>query len=101
MTLDISDLQVTHIHVLPIRFQVNIGLSVQENKFKVDFKNGDFGSYIAFPIRTNLAIFDLQVTQILPTKFQVNWPFSSEEVQNRFPRWQPSWISDWNNFRYF
>ena len=32
-----------------------------------------------------LAIFDLQVTQMLPTKFRVNWPFGSgEEAKNRF-----------------
>ena len=40
----------------------------------------------------------------VPDKFQVNWPFSSGEVQNRFSRWwlwQPSWISDRNYFRYF
>ena len=46
--------------------------------------------------------FDLQVTLMLPTKFRVNWPFSSEEgEQNRFSRWPPSWISDRNNFSYF
>ena len=46
--------------------------------------------------------FYLQVTPMLPTKFQVNWPFSSEEEgKNRFSRWPPSWISDWNNFSYF
>ena len=40
-----------------------------------------------------LAIFDLQVTLMLPTKFVVNWPFSSgEEAKNRFSRWRPSWI---------
>ena len=34
-----------------------------------------------------LAIFDLQVTQMLPTKFRVNWPFGSgEEAKNRFSR---------------
>ena len=51
-----------------------------------------------------LAIFDLQVILIFPTKFPVNWPLGSEEVQNRFSRWppcQPSWISDQNNFSYF
>ena len=38
------------------------------------------------------AIFDLQVTPMLPTKFQVNWPFGSgEEEKNRFSRW-PSWF---------
>ena len=45
-----------------------------------------------------LAIFDKQVTQMLPTKFRVNWLFGSgEEAKNRFSRWlpwRPSWISD-------
>ena len=32
-----------------------------------------------------LAIFDLQVIPMLPTKFGVNWPFGSgEEAKNRF-----------------
>ena len=40
-----------------------------------------------------LATFDLQVTLMLPTKFQVNWPFGSgKEAKNRFSRW-PSWRS--------
>ena len=47
----------------------------------------------------------LQVTLMLPTKFEVSWPFGSgEEAKNRFLRWQPwwpSWISDQNNFSYF
>ena len=39
---------------------------------------------------------------MLPTKFRVNWPFSSEEEgKNRFSRWPPSWISDRNDFSYF
>ena len=38
----------------------------------------------------------------LPDKFQVNWPFGSrEEVQYRFSRWRPSWISNQNDFSYF
>ena len=41
----------------------------------------------------------VQVTLMLLTKFQVNWPFGSgEEANNRFSRWRPSWISDLNNF---
>ena len=55
------------------------------------------GSQLWFTIGTILAIFDLRVTPMLPTKFQVNWPFSSgEEAKNRFSRrlpWRPSWIS--------
>ena len=54
---------------------------------------------------TILAIFYLQVTLMLPTKFQVNWPFGSgEEVKNRFSSWlpwQPSWISDQHDLSYF
>ena len=40
---------------------------------------------------------------MLSTKFKVSWPFvgSGEEVKNRFPRWRPSWTSDWNDFKYF
>ena len=39
---------------------------------------------------------------MLPTKFPVKWPFSSEEeAKNRFSQWPPSWISDLNDFSYF
>ena len=42
-----------------------------------------------FQIETTLTIFDLQVIPMLPTKFQVNWPFGSgEEAKKRFSRWQ-------------
>ena len=45
-----------------------------------------------------LAIFDLQVTQMLPSKFGVNWPFGSgEEAKNRFSRrlpWRTFWFYD-------
>ena len=37
-----------------------------------------------------LAIFDLQVTLIFPTKFRVSWLFDSdEEGKKRFSRWPP------------
>ena len=71
-------------------------LSVQEKKQKIDFQDGCHSGHLGFPIGTILAIFDLQVTQMLPSKFGVNWPFrSGEEAKNRFSRWrpwQPSWI---------
>ena len=36
-----------------------------------------------------LVIFDLQVTLMLPAKFQVNWPFSlGEEGKKIFSRWR-------------
>ena len=64
-----------------------MGLSIQEKKFKIDFQDGNCGSHLVFPIGTILAVFDLKVTSMIPTKFQVNWPFGSgEETKNRFSR---------------
>ena len=66
---------------------------------KIDFQDG---GHLGFPIGTILAIFDLQVTLMLPSRFGVNWPFGSgEEAKNRFSRWRPSCISDRNDFSYF
>ena len=56
-----------------------IGLSVQEKKQKLDLQDGHHGGHLGFQIRTILAIFDLQVTLILLTKFRVSWPFCSGE----------------------
>ena len=99
MILATVDLQVTSIP--PMNFE-SIALSVQEKKFKTDFQDGRHGHNLGFPIVTIWAIFHLQVTPMLLTKFRVNWPFSSEEEgKNRFSRWPPSWISDWNNLSYF
>ena len=50
------------------------GLSVQEKKGKIDFQAGGHGGHLGFPIGMTLAIFDLQVTPMLPTKYRVNWP---------------------------
>ena len=44
----------------------SIGLSVQE-KWKIDFQDG---RHLGFSIETILAIFELEVTSMLPTKFQ-------------------------------
>ena len=49
----------------------SIGLSVQKKKGKIDFQNG---RHLGSPIRTILAIFYLQITPMLPTKYRVNWP---------------------------
>ena len=52
---------------------------------KKDFQDGHHGGHLGFLISRILAIFDLQVTLMLPTKFGVNWPFGSgDEVKNRF-----------------
>ena len=45
---------------------MSIGLSVQENKRKTDFQDGCHGGHLGFSIGTLLAIFDLQVTPMLP-----------------------------------
>ena len=81
------------------RFE-STGISVQE-KLKIDFQGGSHGVHLGLLIKMILAIFDLLVTPILPTKFGVKWPFDSGEVQNRLSRWprrSPAWISDWTNF---
>ena len=83
--------------MLPTNFGVNwlLGLGVE-------VKNGSHGSHLGFLIGMILAIFDLQVTLILPSKFEVNWPFGSgEAAKNIFSRWRPSWISNRNDFSYF
>ena len=43
-----------------------MGLSFQE-KFKIDFQDGNYGGHLVFLIQTVLAIFDLQVTLMLYT----------------------------------
>ena len=54
----------------------SIGLSVREKKQKIDFQDSGQGSHLGFAIVMILAIFDLQVTLMLPTKYRVNWPWS-------------------------
>ena len=70
----------------PTKFQVNWPFSSGEEakkKQKKDFQDGPHGSNPGFPIGTILAIFDLPVTVMLPTKFRVNWPLRSrEEAKN-------------------
>ena len=72
----------------------SIGLSAQEKKRKIDFQDGDHGGHLGFLIGTILATFDLQVTPMLPTRFQVNWHLGlGEQAKNRFSRrlkWRPS-----------
>ena len=59
--------------LLPTKFRVNWPFGSGEDA-KIDFQDGHHGGHFGFPIRTILAIFDLQVIQMLPTKFRVNWP---------------------------
>ena len=99
MILAIFDLQVPKCFLPSFE---STGFSVQEKKRKIDFQDGCHGAHPVFTIGMILAIFDLQVTPMLPTKFGVNWPFGSgEEAKNRFSRWPPSWITDRHDFSYF
>ena len=73
--------------MLPTKFQANWLFGSEEAKNRLSRWRG---SHLWFPIRTILAILDLQVTLMLPTKFQVSWPFGSgEEANNTFSRWPP------------
>ena len=44
------------------------GLSVQEEKWKIDLQDGRNDGELGFPIRTILAMFDSQVTPMLPSQ---------------------------------
>ena len=48
-------------------------------KRKIDFQDGGHGGHFRFSIGTILAIFDIQVTPVPPSKFGVDWPFGSGE----------------------
>ena len=54
----------------PTKFGVNWSFGAGEEA-NIDFHDGRHGGHLGFLIRTILAIFDLQVTLILPTKFRV------------------------------
>ena len=77
----------------------SVGFWVQEKKQTIYFQDGRHihGGHLGFTIGTILAIFDLQVIPMLPSKFGVNWPFGSgDEAKNRFSGWlpwRPAWIS--------
>ena len=64
--------------MLPTSFK-SIGLWFHEKKQKIDF----LGGHLGFPIETILASFDLQVIPMLPAKFRVNWPFSSDRRREK------------------
>ena len=61
--------------MVPSKFGVNWPFGSGEEA-KIDFQDGGHGGHLGFPNGTILAIFDLQVTLMLPTKYQVNWPRS-------------------------
>ena len=54
-----------------IKFQVNWPFGSGE-EMKIDFQDSRHGGHLGFTIGTILAIFDLPITPVLPTKFQVH-----------------------------
>ena len=86
--------------MLPTKFRVNFSFaSGEEAKNRLSRWSPWQPSWMSN--RTILAIFDLQVTPMIP----INKPFDSgEEAKNSFPRWLPwrtSWISDQKDFSHF
>ena len=57
--------------MLPTKFGVNWPFA-QEKKQKKDFQDGSHNGHLGFTIGMILAIFYLQVTPMLPSKFGVN-----------------------------
>ena len=83
-------------------FQV-IGLSVQEEKFNVDFQDR---GHLGFPMRMILASSDLPRYRYTSNEVssQLAFWFRIKKVHDRFSTWllgRPSWISDQNDFSHF
>ena len=66
-----------------------------------EFQDGRHRGHLGYWNRTILAILNLCVTVMLPIKFLLNptYSFGGDVVWriSRWPPWQPSWISEWNN----
>ena len=59
---------------------MSIGPAVQDKKRETDFQDGRSRFHLGLPIGTISAIFYLQVTPMLLTKFRVNWLRGVREV---------------------
>ena len=86
---------------------MSTSLSFQEKKRKIYFQDGGRSGHLGFPIGTILAIFDLQVTAMLPSCTNVSSQLAfwfRRRSKNRFSRWlsqRPSSTSDRKTFSYF
>ena len=58
--------------MLPTKFKVNWPFGSGEEQ-KTDFQDSGHNGQLRYLNKMILAIFDLQVTLMLPTDFQVNW----------------------------
>ena len=99
--LELDDSATLNLHftpMLPIKFRLNLMLE----KFR-DSRRGP--SWISEWNVTILAILNFCVTVMPPIKFQLNrsWGLGGDGVWriSRWPTWQPSWISEWNDFSNF
>ena len=59
--------------MLPTMFLVNCPFGLGKKKRKMDFQDGSHGCHLGYPIGMILAILNLQVPLMLPTKIKVNW----------------------------
>ena len=70
-----------------------------------EFQDGRPVDYLEYRIGTILAILNLCVTVMPPIKFQLNLTSGLRgdivKIVSRWPPWQPSWISEWNDFSNF
>ena len=82
----------------PTKFQVNWSF-LPEKKRKIDFQDGHHGGHLGFPIGMILAIFNLQVTPMIPTSSRLAFGCRRRAAILDFC-WI-SWISDRNNFSCF
>ena len=65
--------------MLPTMFQVNWPFgSGEEAIIKIVFQDSSHGGHLEFPI---LAVFDVQVTPMLPIKFQVKLTFQFRSIR--------------------
>ena len=79
-----------------------IRLTIREQKWFEDFQDGCHCGHTGYRNRTILAILNLYVTPMPPIKFWLNQTCSlgGDDIWriSRWPPWQPSWISERNNF---
>ena len=66
------------------------------------FEEFQDGGHLGYRNKTILAILNLCVTVMPPIRFQLNRTYGcgGDDVWRlpRWPPWQPSWISEWNDF---
>ena len=79
----------------------SIRITVWEKMCLEEFRDGPPGSHFESWNGTNLAVLNLHVSPMPPTKFQLNPTYRSRaDVVSRFSSWLPwqPWILEWNQF---